>query len=83
MFGGVTTISFLQAAVLLHGAALNQDGRSSSLTAPSGPAQQSLIRSALHAAHMPPSRVSAALPCLNVMQQFIPALQKDLAPADS
>ena len=51
--------SVMQATVLLHGAALNQDGRSSSLTAPSGPAQQSLIRSALQSAHMPPSRVSA------------------------
>ena len=53
----------LQAAVLLHGASLNQDGRSSSLTAPSGPAQQSLIRNGLQASHMPPSRV-IWLPCL-------------------
>jgi 3-oxoacyl-(acyl-carrier-protein) synthase len=46
-----------QAAVVLHGCALNQDGRSSSLTAPNGPAQQALIRSALQAAHMPASKV--------------------------
>ena len=48
----------MQVAVLLHGAALNQDGRSSSLTAPNGPAQQALIRAALQTAHMPPSKVS-------------------------
>lgn len=48
-----------QAAVLLHGAALNQDGRSSSLTAPNGPAQQALIRAALQRAHMPPGKVSS------------------------
>ena len=53
--------SVMQATVLLHGAALNQDGRSSSLTAPSGPAQQSLIRSALQSAHMLPSRVRALI----------------------
>ena len=46
-----------QAAVVLHGCALNQDGRSSSLTAPNGPAQQVLIRTALQASHMPPSKV--------------------------
>jgi hypothetical protein len=45
---------------LLHGAALNQDGRSSSLTAPSGRAQQALLRAALAAAHMAPS---VARPC--------------------
>ena len=49
--------SDMQAVVLLHGAALNQDGRSSSLTAPNGPAQQALIRAALLTAHMPPSKV--------------------------
>ena len=42
---------------LLHGAALNQDGRSSSLTAPSGRAQQALLCAALAAAHMAPSAV--------------------------
>ena len=50
----------MQVAVLLHGAALNQDGRSSSLTAPNGPAQQMLIRAALQTAHMPPSKVLPA-----------------------
>ena len=46
---------------LLHGAALNQDGRSSSLTAPSGRAQQALLRSALAAANMAPSMVHRPL----------------------
>ena len=32
---------------LLLGAAVNQDGRSSSLTAPNGPAQQAVIQAAL------------------------------------
>ncbi|BDA51454.1 probable phthiocerol synthesis polyketide synthase type I PpsA at C-terminar half [Coccomyxa sp. Obi] len=56
---GATLGNGRPAAVVLHGCALNQDGRSSSLTAPNGPAQQSLIRSALQAAHMPPSKVNA------------------------
>lgn len=34
---------------MMQGSATNQDGRSSSLTAPNGPAQQSLILSALQA----------------------------------
>jgi acyl transferase domain-containing protein len=38
------------ALALLLGAAVNQDGRSSSLTAPNGPAQQDVIRAALAAA---------------------------------
>jgi acyl transferase domain-containing protein len=33
--------------VLLCGTATNQDGRSSALTAPSGPAQQAVIQAAL------------------------------------
>ena len=45
-------------AVLLLGAAVNQDGRSSSLTAPNGPAQQALIRAALASATVPAARVS-------------------------
>ncbi|PNH02167.1 Erythronolide synthase, modules 3 and 4, partial [Tetrabaena socialis] len=45
-------------AVLL-GAAVNQDGRSSSLTAPNGPAQQALIRSVLTAADVAPAAVAA------------------------
>jgi hypothetical protein len=43
--------------VLVLAAAVNQDGRSSSLTAPNGPAQQALIRSALHAAHLAAPKV--------------------------
>ena len=35
---------------LLLGAAVNQDGRSSSLTAPNGPSQSDLITSVLHLA---------------------------------
>lgn len=42
---------------LVLGAAINQDGRSSSLTAPNGPAQQALIRGALSATHLPASKV--------------------------
>ena len=38
--------------VLVMGSAVNQDGRSSSLTAPSGPAQQVVLRDALHAAEI-------------------------------
>ena len=37
-------------SVLLAGSFVNQDGRSSSLTAPNGPAQQQVIRAALSAA---------------------------------
>lgn len=48
------------AAVLLLGAAVNQDGRSSSLTAPNGPSQQALIRSALSGATLPPA-------CMNLL----------------
>ena len=45
-------------AVALLAAVVNQDGRSSSLTAPNGPAQQALIKSALQAAHAAPSHVA-------------------------
>ncbi len=45
-------------AVLL-GAAVNQDGRSSSLTAPNGPAQQSVIRQALASSRSGASAVVA------------------------
>jgi acyl transferase domain-containing protein/acyl carrier protein len=41
-------------AVLLRATFVNQDGRSSSLTAPNGPAQQAVIRGALAAATMEP-----------------------------
>jgi acyl transferase domain-containing protein len=40
------------------GAAVNQDGRSSSLTAPNGPAQQEVLRAALTDAGMTPADMS-------------------------
>ena len=46
------------AAVVLAGAAVNQDGRSSSLTAPNGPAQQAVIRAALAEAGVSGSQLS-------------------------
>ena len=46
--------------LLVLGTAVNQDGRSSSLTAPSGPAQQALLKAALASASLPPSKVSNA-----------------------
>ena len=55
---GKTVISFL---AVLAGAAVNQDGRSSSLTAPNGPAQQQVIRQALESSGpegLGPSEVS-------------------------
>ncbi|KAH7114611.1 polyketide synthase [Dactylonectria macrodidyma] len=42
---------------VLRGTAVNHDGRSASLTAPSGPAQQRLIRSALGAAGLQPGDI--------------------------
>jgi acyl transferase domain-containing protein/NAD(P)-dependent dehydrogenase (short-subunit alcohol dehydrogenase family)/acyl carrier protein len=42
---------------LIHGGAVNQDGRTSSLTAPSGPAQSEVIREALADARVEPARV--------------------------
>ena len=45
-------------AVVL-GTAVNQDGRSSSLTAPNGPAQQEVIRAALQAAGLEAAAVTA------------------------
>jgi hypothetical protein len=45
---------------LLAGAAVNQDGRSSSLTAPSGPAQQEVVRAALASAGIAPHQVAGA-----------------------
>ena len=47
----------LHGCVLLHGTHVNQDGRSSSLTAPNGPAQQDVMRGALADADMLPSDI--------------------------
>ncbi len=46
------SMSDLEGASLLRATSVNQDGRSSSLTAPSGPSQLRLLRSSLHAAAM-------------------------------
>lgn len=43
--------------VLVRGSAINQDGRSSSLTAPNGPAQQEVIRAATLSAGAEPAAV--------------------------
>ena len=40
----------------LHGAALNQDGRSSNLTSPNGPSQQAVVLAALAEAQVKPGR---------------------------
>ncbi|MDC0667760.1 non-ribosomal peptide synthetase/type I polyketide synthase [Nannocystis radixulma] len=42
---------------LVRGSAVNQDGRSNGFTAPSGPAQQDVIRRALAGAHLSPASV--------------------------
>ena len=47
------------AVAVIRSTAVNQDGRSSSLTAPNGPAQQEVIRSALAAAGLQPHQVAA------------------------
>ncbi|WP_276615497.1 type I polyketide synthase, partial [Nonomuraea basaltis] len=44
---------------VVRGTAINQDGRSNGLTAPSGPAQRRLIRDALAAARLEPADVNA------------------------
>ena len=45
-------------AALIRGSAMNQDGRTSGLTVPSGPAQQAVIRQALTNAGLAPSDLS-------------------------
>ena len=57
-------------AVVL-GAAINQDGRSSSLTAPNGPAQQALMRTALATAHLPPGKVAHLITCLMFLLSIV------------
>jgi acyl transferase domain-containing protein len=44
--------------VIMAGSALNQDGRSSSLTAPNGPAQQEVLRAALTDAGLAPGSIT-------------------------
>ena len=46
-------------SLVLRGTFVNQDGRSSSLTAPNGPAQQGVIRGALEAAGLLPGHISS------------------------
>ncbi len=46
------------ALVAICGSSVNQDGRSSSLTAPNGPAQQNAIRSALEVGSIDPCQVT-------------------------
>jgi len=46
-------------ALLLCGTAVNQDGRSSSLTAPHGPSQQAVVVAAMAAAGMAPWQLHA------------------------
>jgi acyl transferase domain-containing protein len=46
------------ALAIVAGSSVNQDGRSSSLTAPNGPAQQEVLRAALTDAGMTPAYMS-------------------------
>ena len=46
------------ALACILGSAINQDGRSSSLTAPNGPAQQGVIRQALRGSALQPFEVA-------------------------
>ena len=48
----------IQPLALIAATAVNQDGRSSSLTAPNGPAQQAVIRAALAQAGAPPQALT-------------------------
>ena len=56
--GGGASGSTPQCATVVAGAAVNQDGRSSSLTAPNGPSQQAVIRLALADAGLAPGGVA-------------------------
>ena len=47
-----------QILAIVRGSAVNQDGRSNGFTAPRGPAQQAVIRQALHNAHVAPHQIS-------------------------
>jgi NADPH:quinone reductase-like Zn-dependent oxidoreductase/3-oxoacyl-(acyl-carrier-protein) synthase len=49
----------LALVAVLAGAAVNQDGRSSSLTAPNGPAQQAVVLAALQSAGLSPGDVTS------------------------
>ena len=49
---GTDESQFSTCYAVMRGTSVNQDGRSSSLTAPNGPAQQDVIRAALHAASL-------------------------------
>ncbi len=53
--------------VLLCGSATNQDGRSSALTAPNGPAQQAVILTALAAAALEADSVAGAF-CAHIIR---------------
>ena len=57
-----STATLKRVMVLVQGSAINQDGRSSSLTAPNGISQQALIATTLQAAGLAP----AAICCLAV-----------------
>lgn len=62
---GVVVVKRLSAAIaagdpivaVIHGSMVNQDGRSSGLTAPSGPSQQAVIRQALKNSRVEPSQI--------------------------
>ena len=62
-----------QGAALVRGTAVNQDGRSSSLTAPNGPAQQAVAQSAWDAAGAPVAdmrALQASLPSPHTIQPY-------------
>ena len=65
--------------MLLCGSATNQDGRSSALTAPNGPAQQAVILAALAAAGVEADSVAGATSTAGLIaaSSRIPQLQYD------